>query len=195
MNRNLLLKEGNEFNYINNLIGFIFRTISERFRIKENFYKNQINEFYDLIAESIKDCSEMTLEKNYASFVIEYCRFFAQGNKNLVKKFLEGLNKNSFIHVFDKILIDNKDNFYLNTEKYNNELKSMKSNKKKDKSKAKETKDKNINVENLCINKIENEIVINDIESKELNNKNIKEEGENKDKSIEKELVKIILIK
>ena len=85
--KNMFLKEGNEFNYINNLIGFIFRAISERFRIKENFYKNQINEFYDLIAESIKDYSEMTLEKNYASFVIEYCRFFAQGNKNLVKKF------------------------------------------------------------------------------------------------------------
>ena len=60
----LYLKEGKEYNLINDLLGFIFRTISERFKFKEYYNKKQINELYDCIADSIKDCSDMTIEKN-----------------------------------------------------------------------------------------------------------------------------------
>ena len=120
----LYLTEGNEYSFVNELIRFIFRTIGENFQIKEYYHKKQINELYDLIANSIQNCSDMTIEQNYAKFVIEYCRFFNQGNKNIVKVFLGGLNKNNFINVFKEIPIDNNENFYSNIDKYMNEIKT-----------------------------------------------------------------------
>ena len=70
--------------------------------------------------------------KKYAKLVLEYCRYINQGNKSIVKTFLEGLNKNNFTSNFKEIPIDKNDNFYLNTEKYMNSIKTMIENKKKD---------------------------------------------------------------
>ena len=69
--------------------------------------------------------------KKYAKLVLEYCRYINQGNKSIVKTFLEGLNKNNFTSNFKEIPIDKNDNFYLNTEKYMNSIKTMIENRKK----------------------------------------------------------------
>ena len=111
------LKEGPEKNLINNMINLIFKEMCSKFCYKDYFSRISLNELYDCIAETIRNFSDDSMENNYVKFVIKYCLFHKQGNKNIVFLFLTGLNPNNFKDAFNKIIFDDKE---YNNDYYNN---------------------------------------------------------------------------
>ena len=88
-----------------------------KFCYKDYFSRISLNELYDCIAETIRNFSDDSMENNYVKFVIKYCRFHKQGNKNIVFLFLTGLNPINFKDAFNKIIFDDKE---YNNDYYNN---------------------------------------------------------------------------
>ena len=170
----LYLLQGNEFIIVNDLIQLIFRTIAEQFQNKNYHEKRQINDLYDIIADSIKNCSELTSEKNYAKFVVQYSRYYNQGNKMLVKLFLEGLNENNFQNCFKEIPMNINDNFYENIEKYINYIHCIKESKKKGKTDKSQDNIEKEFMEASSINSNNNKTTVKDevkIEDNNIHNK------------------------
>ena len=206
----LYLKEGNDYALVNNLINIIFREICEKFKFKDYSNKKQMNELYDLIAETIGDYCDITIGQNYANFVLEYCRFYNPGNKAIAKLFIEGLNKNNLKYCFEKILTNNNDNFYICIDKYIQDIKAMRNSKKNIKLNSNKKINKNNEVLNKDFNDDKTHIKIEErkleeinyikdksldnsnmknIETKEINNKTSEEKGnKNIDKNIEERI-------
>jgi len=129
--KKLYLNEGNEVVLINDLIKLIFETIAEKFQSKNYYERKQVNELYNLLADFIKDRSELSCEDNYAKFVVQYSRYYLQGNnKLLVKLFMEGLNRDNFPSCFKEIPFEDNENFYANIEKYIDYIKCAKKKRK-----------------------------------------------------------------
>ena len=171
----LYLKEGNDYALVNNLINVIFREIGEKFKFKDYSNKKKMNELYDSIAETINNFCDITVGQNYANFVLEYCRYYNPGNKAIAKLFIEGLNKNNLKYCFEKILINNDDNFYACIDKYIYDIKSVRNSKKNRKLKDNEKIGKNKEVE---INNFKNDkIPIKNEERKIEENYDIKDES------------------
>ena len=72
---NILLKEGPEYIYVNILIKFMIKTISEFFDKDEEYNKDiKINDLCDILVGSIKTFIENTTENNYPKFILEYSK-------------------------------------------------------------------------------------------------------------------------
>ena len=127
----IYLTQGFDIELINNLIKFILKQISEKFTNKNYYYKKQMNELYDCIAERIREFCDMSLNDNYPKFILKYCQLFNQGNKKIVFSFLSGLNPNNFANTFNKIKFKEigNDDYYNNIQKYIDFI-SQKKNKK-----------------------------------------------------------------
>ena len=127
----LYLSDGKEVVLINDLIKLLFETIAEKFQCKKYYERKQVNELYDLLADFIKNCSELSCEDNYAKFVVQYSRYYSQGNnKILVKYFLEALNRDNFPSCFKEIPFEDNENFYANIENYIHYMKCEKKKKR-----------------------------------------------------------------
>lgn len=129
--KSIYLNQGPEISIINNIIKYILNEILENFAFKDYYTRSNLNKLYDLIAEIIKNLSEESLQDNYAKFIIQYCRYFNQGNKNIVFSFFSGLNPDNLKETFTKIDFNgnNCDDYYSNINYYIKQI-SPKKNKK-----------------------------------------------------------------
>ena len=180
------LKYGPDKNLINNMINFIFKEICSRFCNKGYFVRTSLNELYDFLAQTILTLSEDSIEDNYAKFVINYCQFHKQGNKNIVFSFLTGLNPCHFKETFNKIEFDdikyNDEDYYNNISSLFDKIIPKKKSKKKSGLLYSEENKIN-NIEENRINTIEeNENKINIIEENEINIRREKKEKEKNNK-------------
>ena len=167
---NIYLKEGPQIEYVNNLISFILKEISEQFTMKNYFHKKSMNELYESIAEIIREFNNIIVENNYVTFILEYSKYFKQGDKNIVLLFLSGLNPNNFQKIFNKLYFNNNDNNYY--KNINLELNKIKTGIKKMKSKNKEIDNEKNKIDAKFENTNNN--MINTSEEKEEKKENIK---------------------
>ena len=117
--KSILLQEGPEISVINNVIRNIMDEILEQLSFKSYNERKNLNKLLDIIAYIIIDLSEESYEQNYAKFIIKYCRYYRQGNKNIVYAFLTGLNADNFKNTFNKLNFNNNsDSFYQNISLY-----------------------------------------------------------------------------
>ena len=167
---NIYLKEGPQIEYVNNLISFILKEISEQFTMKNYFHKKSMNELYESIAEIIREFNSIIVENNYVTFILEYSKYFKQGDKNIVLLFFSGLNPNNFQKIFNKLYFNNNDNNYY--KNINLELNKIKTGIKKMKSKNKEIDNEKNKIDAKFENTNNN--MINTSEEKEEKKENIK---------------------
>ena len=155
--KSIYLKKGPEIENINEIIKYIFEEILENFSSKSYYQKSNLNNLYDLIAYIIKNLSEASYEENYSKFIIEYCRYHKQGNKNIVISFFSGLNPDNFKETFNNLNVNgnNKDDYYSNIGLYISQLSPKKNKKKVKKDSTIPTKDSNNNQEEKADNKTE----------------------------------------
>ena len=115
--KSIYLQQGNELEIINNVIKLIFDEILEDFSYKNYYEKSHLNRLYDLIADIVNNSSVESMEENYAKFIVKYCRFYKQGNKNIVFSFINGLNPKNFTDTFKCLKLENNNNdYYKNIE-------------------------------------------------------------------------------
>ena len=134
--KSLYLAKGPEYLLINGTIKYIFEEIIKSFTIANYFQKSKMNIMYDNIANIINILAEESFEENYAKLVVEYCKRFNQGNRNIVFTFFLGLNPDYFREAFNCLKFpDNKnEDFYQNIQDYIGQISSKKKKRiKKDK--------------------------------------------------------------
>ena len=134
--KSLYLTKGPEYLLINGTIKYIFEEIIKSFTIANYFQKSKMNTMYDNIANIINILAEESFEENYAKLVVEYCKRFNQGNRNIVFTFFLGLNPDYFREAFNCLKFpDNKnEDFYQNIQDYIEQISSKKKKRiKKDK--------------------------------------------------------------
>ena len=134
--KSLYLTKGPEYLLINGTIKYIFEEIIKSFTIANYFQKSKMNIMYDNIANIINILAEESFEENYAKLVVEYCKRFNQGNRNIVFTFFLGLNPDYFREAFNCLKFpDNKnEDFYQNIQDYIGQISSKKKKRiKKDK--------------------------------------------------------------
>lgn len=193
----IYLKKGPEITIINNVIRYIFEQILENFSFKNYYQKSNINSLYDYIADIIKNLSEETFEENYSKFIINYCKKYKQGNKNIVISFLSGLNPDNFKEIFNNLNINGNDDYYNNIGFYLSQIsaKKKKTNKKDSSiqindSKVNQEKDSFNTIKDLNDlnndsfqtnnnNEILNEESVDIMNNNELHNVNTKEQSKN----------------
>ena len=134
--KSLYLTKGPEYLLINGTIKYILEEIIKSFTIANYFQKSKMNIMYDNIANIINILAEESFEENYAKLVVEYCKRFNQGNRNIVFTFFLGLNPDYFREAFNCLKFpDNKnEDFYQNIQDYIGQISSKKKKRiKKDK--------------------------------------------------------------
>ena len=134
--KSLYLAKGPEYLLINGTIKYILEEIIKSFTIANYFQKSKMNIMYDNIANIINILAEESFEENYAKLVVEYCKRFNQGNRNIVFTFFLGLNPDYFREAFNCLKFpDNKnEDFYQNIQDYIEQISSKKKKRiKKDK--------------------------------------------------------------
>ena len=134
--KSLYLTKGPEYLLINDTIKYIFEEMIKSFTIANYFQKSKMNTMYDNIANIINILAEESFEENYAKLVVEYCKRFNQGNRNIVFTFFLGLNPDYFREAFNCLKFpDNKnEDFYQNIQDYIEQISSKKKKRiKKDK--------------------------------------------------------------
>ena len=130
------MTKGPEYLLINGTIKYILEEIIKSFTIANYFQKSKMNIMYDNIANIINILAEESFEENYAKLVVEYCKRFNQGNRNIVFTFFLGLNPDYFREAFNCLKFpDNKnEDFYQNIQDYIGQISSKKKKRiKKDK--------------------------------------------------------------
>ena len=170
--KSIYLKEGPEISNINHLIKYIVEEIIVNFSSKYYYEKSNLNELYDLIFYSINTLAEDTSEENYSKFIIKYCQYHKQGNKNVVISFFSGLNPDNFKQTFDNLNIDenNKSNYYSNIDSYINQISPKKKKKKSKKVLIIQNNNQNDNREEIEENKINDLNELNNDNSQNNNN-------------------------
>ena len=133
-----------------------------------------MNNLYDFIAYIIKNLSEASYEENYSKFIIEYCRYHKQGNKNIAISFFSGLNPDNFKETFNNLNVNgnNKNDYYSNIGFYISQLSPKKKKKKVKKDSTISTKDSNNNHQEKVDNKKEDLNHLNNDNSSINNNIN-----------------------
>ena len=166
--KSIYLQQGNELEIINNVIKLIFDEILEDFSYKYYYEKSHLNRLYDLIADIINNSSVESMEENYAKFIVKYCRFYKQGNKNIVFSFINGLNPKNFTDTFKCLKLENNNNdYYKNIENLICLISSGKNNKK---NLSLQSNNLNNNQEIISDNNKNEIISLNDNNSQENNN-------------------------
>jgi len=172
--KSIYLKQGPEIENINEIIKYIFEEILENFSSKSYYKKSNLNNLYDFIAYIIKNLSEASYEENYSKFIIEYCRYHKQGNKNIAISFFSGLNPDNFKETFNNLNVNgnNKNDYYSNIGFYISQLSPKKKKKKVKKDSTISTKDSNNNHQEKVDNKKEDLNHLNNDNSSINNNIN-----------------------
>ena len=153
--KSLYLTKGPEYLLINGTIKYILEEIIKSFTIANYFQKSKMNIMYDNIANIINILAEESFEENYAKLVVEYCKRFNQGNRNIVFTFFLGLNPDYFREAFNCLKFpDNKnEDFYQNIQDYIEQISSKK--------KKRIKKDKKLLINNIEEKKIMKIIILN----------------------------------
>ena len=121
----IYLKDGNDYEIVNNLIDCLIDKIYDTFKLgyfEDNEVSLLINNLYDTILEYM----EYSIDFNYIKFVHSYCNELNDDKNNIklvtICKFFQGLNPDNFIDTFNKIKIPKGECYYANIEKYYSQI-------------------------------------------------------------------------